>query len=494
MARKYIFTIIIVLFCIESPINAQFSIRKKMTSRSLPDSVDINYYAKKNWGHAFGTVVGLNLGIWGFDRFVTKSDFAYINIHTIKNNITKGFVWDNDQMGTNMFLHPYHGNLYYNSARSNGFNFWQSGLFAFAGSSMWELFMENERPSKNDIMATPVGGVAVGEVLYRISDLVLDDRATGANRFGREFASFLISPTKAISRILTGDAWKRRATSGKQFGIPEVGLEIGLGSHVTELKDNIFDKGVGLALDINLEYGDRYATENEHPFDYFTMRTNFNILGSQPFLSQINIMGRLHVIDLVDNNKNFLSLGAYQHFDYFDSDTISEKSGKVPYKIGVPASMGVGLIFQNKRFPDWKINASLHANAILLGASLSDHYLVDKRNYNLGSGFSVKSSLNVSYKNKIGVTARYEAYRLFTWKGYPSTIDWSNVDEKNLDAQGDVSQAILHVLSLQAEVKLKKNLYLTAIGYNYIRDTNYKYYDDVHSQTSEGRLLLTYKF
>lgn len=29
---------------------------------------------------------------------------------------------------------------------------------------MWELFMECEYPSTNDIIATPIGGAALGEV------------------------------------------------------------------------------------------------------------------------------------------------------------------------------------------------------------------------------------------------------------------------------------------------------------------------------------------
>jgi len=75
-------------------------------------------------------VIGLNLGVWAFDRYVQKADFAYIGFNSIKKNLENGFYWDNDQLGTNMFLHPYHGNLYYNSARSRGYNYWESGAFA----------------------------------------------------------------------------------------------------------------------------------------------------------------------------------------------------------------------------------------------------------------------------------------------------------------------------------------------------------------------------
>ena len=87
----------------------------------------------------------------------TTTEYVFKDGNLIKENITYGFVWDNDKWGTNMFMHPYHGNLYYNAARSNGYNYWQSGLFALAGSAMWEVLMENEHPSINDIITTPIG-------------------------------------------------------------------------------------------------------------------------------------------------------------------------------------------------------------------------------------------------------------------------------------------------------------------------------------------------
>ena len=88
--------------------------------------------------------------------------------------------------------------------------------------------MENEYPSTNDIIATPIGGMALGEVTYRVSDLILDDRKTGWSRFGLEFAGFLVSPMRGLTRIINGDAWKRRSTSGKQFGVPDVSVDVSL--------------------------------------------------------------------------------------------------------------------------------------------------------------------------------------------------------------------------------------------------------------------------
>ena len=232
-------------------------------------------------------------------------------------DVYKRQVWDNDAMGTNMFMHPYHGSLYFNSARSNGYNFWQSGLFAFGGSFMWEMFMENEYPSTNDIIATPIGGMALGEVTYRVSDLILDDRKTGWSRFGLEFAGFLVSPMRGLTRIINGDAWKRRSTSGKQFGVPDVSVDVSLGIRTLELKDEILDKGVGLASEINVEYGDRFDAEDTKPYDYFSIQANLNWQKDQPVLGQINIVGRLVAKELVNNKKHYLSPVSYTHLDVY---------------------------------------------------------------------------------------------------------------------------------------------------------------------------------
>lgn len=484
----------ILLLLLSFSAHAQFAIRYQVAPPQAADSIDIAYYSKKNGWGAAAQCFGLNMAIWGFDRFIMNEEFAHINMHTIRKNLKHGFVWDNDQMGTNMFLHPYHGSLYYNSARSRGYNYWQSGLFSLGGSAMWELFMENEYPSINDIIATPIGGLALGEVLYRTSDLALNDKKTGKQRFKRELVAFAISPTRGLTRVLNGDAWRVRSTTGKQFGVPDVSVEISAGVRVLELRRGILDKGIGAAININIEYGDFFADENEKPYDYFSFRSNLSVQSSQPILSQLNIVGRLHVMSLVDTKKHLLSLGFYQHFDYYDSDTISDVSAQIPYKFCTPASFGTGLVYKRKRLKSIGFSAYIHSNFVLLGASLSDHYVVDMRNYNLASGFSTKSGFNLTYKDKISVSGNYEMYRMFTWKGYPQDIDWDTIDVHEFNYQGDRSQAILHAISLRTDIKLSRHFFLTGIGYNYTRDTNYKYFDDVFSKTYEGRLMLTYKF
>ncbi|GBU07011.1 hypothetical protein AwDysgo_03420 [Bacteroidales bacterium] len=478
-----------------SEASAQFVMRNNLYNRVAPDSIDLDYYSKKKPLQAVGEIVALNLGVWSFDRYILKGDFAYISLNTIKDNFKKGFVWDNDKLPTNLFNHPYNGNLFYNSARSSGFNYWQSGGFALGGSLMWEMFMEREFPSTNDVIATPIGGMALGEIFYRTSDLVLDDRARGGDRFGRELAGLVISPMRGLSRIVSGDAWRVRPSSGSQFGSPELSVELSAGVRFLELKDKIFDKGSGFTSSISIEYGDKFDNESVTPYDYFNIVGNINIHSSQPLIGQINAMGRLWGSDLVDSKKDYLGLAAFQYFDFYDSDTISSVSNKKPYEFGTPASFGLALLYKDRRHQEWHMDGHAHLSAILLGATLSDYYALDERNYNWGSGFGWKAGVNISFKDKIGFSWLHEGYRIFTWEGYPEDLeDLSSVDFRTLNVQGDKSNAILHATTFRSDIKIYQHNYFSILSTLYSRRTNYAYYADIESLTGELRFMYTYKF
>ncbi|MBD5231280.1 MAG: DUF3943 domain-containing protein [Bacteroidales bacterium] len=492
----YILIIISALLSVAIPARAQMPIKLSVADTVPPDTADLAYYGKKHFWRASAELVGFNLSLWAFDRYVQKGDFSYISFKTIAENFKHGFKWDNDKLGTNMFLHPYTGNLYYNTGRSNGFNFWQSSLYAIAGSAMWELFMECEYPSTNDIIATPIGGIAIGEVAYRASDAVLDDRATGWSRFGREAGAFVINPMRGLTRILNGDAWRHRPTSGKQFGTPNVGVEFSIGPKAIEFRhDGVNDYKIGGCIDFNMEYGDRFEVHSKLPYDYFTVHANLNVIASQPVLSQLTITGRLLARELLDSRqKQDLSLGIYQHFDYFDSDTISRQHHKCPFKLGVPASIGVGMMYRNMEHPRTTFDAYAHFNAVLLGSILSDYYHLDERNYNWAMGMSGKVGIQAVWGgDKYCISLSTALYRLYTFKGYPQGTDMRTADRRLLNAMGDHSEATFGITQLSAQMRLHDHLYLGLEAAHYYRATHYRDFPHVNSSTFTQSLKLIYK-
>lgn len=372
--------------------------------------------------------------------------------------------------------------------------------------------MEREYPSTNDIIATPIGGAALGEVLYRASDLILDDRSTGGERFGRELAAFVVDPMKGITRLVSGDLWKRRATSGRRFGIPPINMEVSFGSRVLALCGNDHGSRAGAVAEINIEYGDKFEESTNQPYDYFTFLMELQAIKTQPLLSRAEIVGRLLSKEIVDNKNVNLNIGLYQHFDFFDSDTIHTRPidellfpCAVPYKLGVPASVGGGAMIKYNGHKNFALDGYVHLNGVILGGILTDFYRDYHRNYNWGTGFSLKAGVNLGARNdRWFLKIANQLYRLYTWMGYDNTYDWSLTPEgAPVDVQGDTSNSTFNHFEMSANYKLWKRLYITAGIDLYHRFTSYDrtvkgpnwtiYRQFMDSNQLGCHLMLTYK-
>ncbi len=142
---------------------------------------------------------------WAYTKYVTEGEWSNISFRTWFDNIKFPWQWDNNKFNNNQFAHPYHGSLYYNAGRANGYDFWESVPWAFGGSLMWELFGEVWAPSPNDLANTTLGGITLGEMLFRFSSLTLDNEATGSDRVVREIGAGLINPVRGFNRLVRGE-------------------------------------------------------------------------------------------------------------------------------------------------------------------------------------------------------------------------------------------------------------------------------------------------
>lgn len=450
---------------------------------------------KKQPWIAAGKVIAINTGVWAFNRFITHEDFADISGKTIINNIKKGFVWDNDQFSTNLFAHPYHGNLYFNAARTSGLNFWESVPYALSGSLLWEIVEEAEPPAINDLIATTVGGIALGEVTNRISLLVLDDSKRGFNRFLREFAGTLISPMRGIKRLIYGDMWRVKSC-GKyhDFEALPVKIAVSLGCRYLAEDNHLFKGEYNPFFEFGLRYGDPYNVKMNRPYDYFTFNAAFGLSANQPLISRINLLGKLWSTSWVNEDGMDLSFGVFQHFNYFDSEEVIDGSGRIPYKISEAASLGTGLMY---RLPEVNrsigLEQSAHVSGILLGGSLSEYYNVINRNYNMGSGYSIKSKTLLNFGKYGQFQFNVHLYQIFTWKGYENK-DLANEDPLYLNAQGDKGNVMLAIMNPALQLNITDHLKANIESSYYWRYTHYKYHEDVRYKTFEAKLGLVYEF
>ena len=453
----------------------------------------------KRYWQAAAEATGINVGVQLFDRYALNSDFAQTTLNSLKRNFTDGMVWDNDFFITNLFAHPYHGNLYFNAARSNGLSFWESAPYALGGSAMWEFLGETEPPAINDIIATTCGGIAIGEMTHRLSRTVLDDRDRGGSRFLREAAATIINPIQGLHRIFSGDAWRVRSDHYRYHDFSKIPVDMSFSVGWRYLADNgALFRGIHAPyVNITLMYGtpvdgERHTT----PYDFFDLEMNAAFGGGQPFVNTLNIVGRLWSTPILDKKDMAGEFGIYQHFNYYDAKPIEDGSELTPYRISEAAGFGPGFILSLPQTGAMtKLEQRIFMSGILLGGTKSDYFNVIERDYNMGSGFSVKSKTQIEF-GKFGrfmLNAKY--FRIYTWKGYEDkdlqAFADGTKDLHYLNVQGDRSNAMLLVVNPVMEIHLAKQWSVTLSGAYYSRRTFYKYHDMVKANTFETKLGLT---
>lgn len=453
----------------------------------------------KRYWQAAAEATGINVGVQLFDRYALNSDFAQTTLNSLKRNFTDGMVWDNDFFITNLFAHPYHGNLYFNAARSNGLNFWESAPYALGGSLMWEFLGETEPPAINDVIATTCGGIAIGEMTHRLSRTVLDDRDRGGSRFLREAAATIINPIQGLHRIFSGDAWRVRSDHYRYHDFSKIPVDMSFSVGWRYLADNgALFRGIHAPyVNITLMYGtpvdgERHTT----PYDFFDLEMNAAFGGGQPFVNTMNIVGRLWSTPILDKKDMAAEFGIYQHFNYYDAKPIKDGSELTPYRISEAAGFGPGFILSLPQTGAMtKLEQRIFTSGILLGGTKSDYFNVIERDYNMGSGFSVKSKTQIEF-GKFGrfmLNAKY--FRIYTWKGYEDkdlqAFADGTKDLHYLNVQGDRSNAMLLVVNPVMEIHLAKQWSVTLSGAYYSRRTFYKYHDMVKANTFETKLGLT---
>ncbi|HEY6065359.1 MAG TPA: DUF3943 domain-containing protein, partial [Thermoanaerobaculia bacterium] len=251
---------------------------------------------------------------WSFDRYVAREDWAFISMDTVRENFRRGFGYDSDTFKVNQTSHPYHGSLFFNAARENGYGFWESSVFTLVGSLIWECCMENSRPSTNDLVNTTLGGMTRGEVAHRISNMIIDNEATGRTRVIREIAAGVINPAALLNRLLRGEAFKKFDNSSDRF--PKL-LVLS-----TDLGYRRFRNGAHpdqWIASFSFLYGDPFEGDLSRPFDSFWVGLDASSPGGVLF-TRIEERGLLKAWEVTDKDASIRHIvGFSQEYEYLNN-------------------------------------------------------------------------------------------------------------------------------------------------------------------------------
>lgn len=205
-----------------------------------------------------------------FDRVAFGRDY-YSDLRSIKRNLRTGWVLEHDPFEVNQLGHPYQGSIYHGFARASGLNFWTSLGYTFAGSMLWEIAGETTPPSRNDQVASGIAGAFLGEALFRLGSLLLEN-APERSGAGRRWVTTAVAPTLAFNRQAFGKRFdeifeSRGAAYYRRIHIGATGTTHSKGDSAVHLRRN---EGV---FDLAMEYGlpvDGYTYRR--PFDYFSLQ------------------------------------------------------------------------------------------------------------------------------------------------------------------------------------------------------------------------------
>ena len=205
-----------------------------------------------------------------FDRTFIDEDEYGSDWELIKDNLGSGSVIDSDGFSTNQFQHPYSGSIYHTFARSAGLSYWTSLLYDLGGSAMWEIAGETTLPSTNDLINTVAGGSFLGEALFRMSSLIVEEGG-GDPHWTREVGAAAVAPAAAFNRHVFGDRFHDVFPSY----VPAISTTTRVGGSL----DTEFESDAGSRsssdfeafADFHIEYGlpGKPGYDYDRPFDYF---------------------------------------------------------------------------------------------------------------------------------------------------------------------------------------------------------------------------------
>ncbi len=393
--------------------------------------------------------------------------------------MTTGFGWDDNNFSVNMFSHPYQGNMYFNAARANGYNYWQGLLFAGAGSYMWECCGESHLPSINDWFNTTLGGAAVGELLYRSSSMVLDNTATGSERAWREVGAFLLNPMRGLTRLVSGQ-------SGRVYPNP-----LDPNDRIPDRLENVMQFGSRLVgegyltdgaeasafLDMELVFGELASLDRQQPFDFFTLGLQLNLSDKQT-IGRLQVRGSLWHKAIRDTDRLMSKLLVVQDFDYINTSA---------YEFG---GQSVGLMYlTNRRISDRiRLTTQLYASYMIMGAVNSEYSFAAEipglrerlREYDFGSGSGVRAGLSLMRDGHRWIGAEYRGQ-------YLNTLNGSN-------ANGEDAWHAIQNLHVGVSVPLTQSWGVGANADIFWRNSFFDFedFDNVSVRTPEARIFVTW--
>jgi Domain of unknown function (DUF3943) len=437
----------------------------------------------RSYGWALGEVLAINHVASRRNEYKRNANFNQISPRSFYHNISHGFDYDDNEFRTNQLQHPFNGSTYYNSARANGIGFWTSSAYALGGAFVWECCGETHPMSFNDMVSTGIGGIALGEMMYRMSSKILDNQATGGEHIWREAAAFLVDPIRGFNRLVSGRASRQydNPSDPMDWHVPGGGSFLALGARTIGRGESISEntKTTGY-FEFTHAFGNPFDNERNRPYDSFdlTLQVNF---GDKVPLGQAQVVGSLYKKRLGGDGANHV-LEIAQHYDYMNN---------TDYEFG-GQSFGPSLLSRFALGGKWGLRTRVDGTVMLLGAINSEYAKIASvndrerlREYDYGPGLGAAAEATLFRGGRPLLQAGYR----FQW------INVSNGSVYNNDQLGISSSAehYIQMAGVRLTIPLYRSLGVGGDGVMFFRKSRYSLpqFMDIDQRNPQARVYLT---
>ena len=409
---------------------------------------------------AVAEVAAINVLVNRIDAWALQADWAIgAGTNSWKTNLRLGWEWDEDQFATNMFSHPYHGGLYFNTGRSNGLDYWESAPLAFLGSWTWEYFGESYRPSLNDFFMTSFGGIALGEMFHRVAASIRDNRAGGGARNWREIAALPLDPVGAFNRLIRGE-WSERGPNPPEHDPGAFVLRVHAGAQLLADSSDADTVRSAPSVLVDLRYGDPLIQPYRTPFDVFAVR----LQTSAGTINQLRASGRLFGKDLNGPTA--------RHRHQFDVNQRYDFVKNPAYQFG-GQSVEAGLHSRWHLRGSFSLRTQVFVDLILLAALDAPSSGVGERIYDFGPGAGSRLEFALERRGITYVT-------LYGRNEFVHTVSGASADH------------IVNISGLEITVPIAWGLGVALHSEYYTRTSRYSDKPDEMREFPEARIYLTW--
>jgi Domain of unknown function (DUF3943) len=387
---------------------------------------------------------------WAVNRYVRKEEFAKVTGKSILHNLKPSSMeWDDNQFFNNQFAHPYQGSLYFNSFRTNGYNFWESVPAVFVGTYTWETICETHLPAPNDLINTSLGGIIFGEMTNRLSNVILRRKAGKSKGIFREPFAFIINPVGSVNRLMDNRNRNSVQQAGVDYSPVSIVADAGLRHISAKVKSGSANYKKEIFGRIHLQYGDPFRDFKE-PFSNFSLITEIGNSDSAK-ANTLQIEGCIYGRKIKQTDKSDLVFSLSMNYDFFSNSS---------FVFGVQS---FGANWLSRFYLSKNVQMQIKGGAgIIPLAALPNPYMYygEGRKYDYGSGVNIKAGAGINIANRFCYNFNFTGGEAITINGYNSAHSFYST-------------------SSNLRLVIYKGLSFNATSNNYIFSGNYKDYPDV---------------